>query len=71
MGFHIIYIYYHLTFILKEKGVTYALTIRPNFKTHIRPTFKWFNYAPNPTHICVNYFVIYVIIACCSLQLCL
>ena len=56
MGFHIIYIYYHLTFILKEKGVTYALTIRPNFKTHIRPSFKWFNYAPNPTHICVNYF---------------
>ena len=71
MGFHIIYIYYYLTFILKEKGVTYALTIRPNFKTHIRPSFKWFNYAPNPTHICVNYFVIYIIIACCSLQLCL
>ena len=71
MGFHIIYIYYYLTFILKEKGVTYALTIRPNFKTHIRPSFKWFNYAPNPTHICVNYSVIYIIIACCSLQLCL
>ena len=71
MGFHIIYIYYHLTFILKEKGVTYALIIRSNFKTHIRPSFKWFNYAPNPTHICVNYFVIYIIIACCSLQLCL
>lgn len=52
--FHIIYIYYRLTFILKEKGVTYALTIRPNFKTHIRPYFKRFNYAPYPTHICVK-----------------
>ena len=45
MGFHIIYIYYHLTFILKEKEFTYSLTIRPNFKTHIRPSFKWSNYA--------------------------
>ena len=29
MGFHIIYIYYHLTFILKEKGAFYA----PNYPT--------------------------------------